>query len=182
MNEMSFIIFIQCLGLAALALCVLRYVYNDIKVMLRAHSASNMLFGVQMMLTGNISGAIMCLTAGLRSFLFTVGLPDRYKPYIIIALVPMSLGFGLYHASNILDVVVVLTVFPIVYAEFKACEKQYRIINLFMALPWIIYGVYVGSIGLFIASLFACVSCIVALIRYDCPHLLPKIPLLKRLA
>lgn len=175
MNDLLFTATFQFLGIIALILCVVRYLYNDIVIMLRTHSASNYLFALQMLLIGNIAGAILCSIAGTRSCLLSTPLSKHYKSHIILILLPITLCLGLYFSRNLLDVIVTLGVLPLVYAEFKACEAQYRRINVFLAVPWIIYGAHVASLGLFLASVFAFLSCAYAILKFDYTHIYLKL-------
>lgn len=166
--------FVEALGGLAFLLCVMRYVYNHMLTILRMHSSSNILFGLQMLLLGNITGAIMCLLASLRSFLFSTATGQSHKKYIVLAMVPSALSLGFYHSETIFDVAIVLTILPLIYAEFKSCEKQYRAISVITAVPWIAYGLYAETYGMFLASSLAFTSCVTAILRYDYPHLLPQ--------
>lgn len=161
-------VFIQAVGFAALALCVLSYQSDRLRVLLGVRIASEAIFGLHYLLLGVLSGAAIQFVGGLRyaAFLLCDGRKKRILPAIVVFCI-------IFTVTGILTWDGPLTLIPIAAKNVSTIAfgmsdtKTIRRIELPTYLLWIVYNTVSGSISGVINATLSFVSIAVAMARFD---------------
>ena len=174
-------LFIQCLGLVAMVLCVIRLQFNNMNFMLSLSTTSNLMFALQMMLMGNLYAALTCFVSGIRSSVMLSALGRKYRLYVVPSLILAGAVLGLVISPTISWESSIL-LFPLItgYAEIKYEPSLFRKLTFLSGFLWLSYSLMTGSYGLIIACALSMMSGCIAMLRYDYPHLCQYVPVLKR--
>lgn len=169
MNEF---IILQAIGACATLLFIARYLFNNIKYILRVSSAASSLFCLQLFLMGNVVGAILSSISCIRSFLFSFELKPIYRKVLMIVMITIGLSAGVFKSENALELFVSFTVVLVMTAEFKRCEKLYRKMSFLSNSIWMYYCFQIEAYWLLASCTFIVISSFIAMLRFDYPFVL----------
>lgn len=157
------------IGLAAMAAGVLRFHMRDMRGMLGASAVSNLLFGLELLLLGNIPGAASCAASALRSLIFATPFGRAHKAALLPFIAAAMLAAGLLAAPLSWQSFAVALSLVTLYAEARGNASFYRAASLFVCPFWAVYAVCAGSPGLAAFSLLGMASCALSLRRARLP-------------
>lgn len=157
--------FIALIGLTAMAVGILRFHMRDMRGMLGVSVLSNLLFGVELMLLGNMPGAAACAMSALRSAIFATAYGQRYKAMFLPVIAALMLAAGLLSAPLSWQSAAVLLSLVTLYAEGRGDARFYRMACCAVSPFWAVYAVCAGSPGLAAFSLLGMASCALSMRR-----------------
>lgn len=130
---------------------------------------TNFLFALNFALLQAYSGALICLVAGIQTFLtYTYQTKNKEFPKILIfVFLVISIVCGLLSYETNLDILPMISSVLYTLSIIQKKEKHLRVISLLNILVWIIYDFIVGAVAAGISNVFLSISTIIAIIRYD---------------
>ena len=163
----------QLVGFVATGIAIYSFQAKHRITMLSMQTASNLLWMVHYLILGGMS--TLYATAIFANFIATLrniiyGLRGKYKfadskivPAVSVVAFLIS---GVLTYKTPFDILPTMGMILASIAFFIKEEKLIRYISVFIALSWLTYGVYAGSIAQIIADGSTLASIIVAIIRY----------------
>ena len=160
-------IFIQSIGFLSMIFSLMVFQLNNHRRMIEVHSLASFLHFVHLYLLGGITGAIVSLIVVVRNLLFIKFKKNKkasFLPYIFIGL---FLGLGLINLADWVELLPVMGAVLGTIGYWQNKPKIVRLIALFVAPLWFIYGFSQGSYSTMITEVILFGSDIVGIIRHD---------------
>lgn len=162
-------LFVQLLGILGLCMFVASYQFKSGKKLIVIQAIGNILFGIQYLWLGSVSGFIVIMFSVVRNIF--IACRDRYKWMGWIGwLIILMIGYlimAVFIWEKPSDIVPILIYEGISYVYWTENPKAIRLGNFFWASPlWFIYNFTVGSLGGVINESISMISIIVSFMRY----------------
>jgi hypothetical protein len=158
----------QAIGFVAMGTAIYSFQARRRITMLSLQTVSNLLWMTHYLMLGSTSAVFANLIGTVRNVIY--GFRGKYKfadsklvPAISIIVFLIS---GVMTYSGPFDI---LPTFAMVFASiafFIKDEKMIRYISVFIALPWLTFGIYAGSIASIVSDGSTLLSILIAIFRY----------------
>lgn len=160
----------QVVGVIAFVLSVIRFQFQGQKTMLRLNALSNVFFAAHWYMLFVPHTAVLSLTSMFRSFSLSTEWGQKYKWYIVPALLIPSTVFSVYLAEPSWTIYILFMPFLTAFAEMRGCPQLYRKVCIGCDIAWLVFGFYTGSIGVVLACVFNLTSCGIGILRFEYPE------------
>ena len=158
----------QAIGFVAMGIAIYSFQAKHRITMLTMQTVSNLLWMTHYLMLGSMSAVFANLIGTVRNVIY--GFRGKYKfadskivPAVSIIVFVIS---GIMTYTGPFDI---LPTFAMVFASiafFIKDEKMIRYISVFIALPWLTFGIYAGSIASIVSDGSTLISIIIAIFRY----------------
>lgn len=158
----------QAIGFVAMGIAIYSFQARHRITMLAMQTVSNLLWMVHYLMLGTPSAVFANLIGTVRNVIY--GFRGKYKfadskivPAISIIVFVIS---GIMTYTGPFDILPTFAMVCASIAFFIKDEKMIRYISVFVALPWLTFGIYAGSIASIVSDGSTLVSIIIAIFRY----------------
>ena len=158
----------QAIGFVAMGIAIYSFQAKHRVTMLAMQTVSNLLWMTHYLMLGSMSAVFANLIGTARNVIY--GFRGKYKfadskivPAISI-LVFLFTGIMTYETP--FDILPTFAMVCASIAFFIKDEKMIRYISVFIALPWLVFGIYAGSIASIVSDGSTLISIIIAIFRY----------------
>ena len=158
----------QAIGFVAMGIAIYSFQAKHRVTMLAMQTVSNLLWMTHYLMLGSMSAVFANLIGTVRNVIY--GFRGKYKfadskivPAISIIVFLIS---GVMTYSTPFDILPTFAMVCASIAFFIKDEKIIRYISVFIALPWLVFGIYAGSIASIISDGSTLLSIIIAILRY----------------
>ena len=158
----------QIIGFVAMGFGICSYQMRRRVNILIFQSLSNLFWVMQYVLLGTPSAVIALVLGILRNVFYMLRGVVRFADSIAVPVV-FSVLFTLsafFTYSNIFDILPTLAMIAASLAFFCKKEQHIRIISLFVAASWLVFGISAGSIASMVADSLTFISILTSIIRY----------------
>ena len=164
MNNISFYL-AQVIGLIGLIILLISFHKNSRKALLNYQIVSSLLFSVQYIILGAMSGFVMNIMMCLRNLIFSKfdNVPHKYITIVIIIMLVLSV-FS-YEGSISLLPCIGSIIYTISLAKSNITIT--RVTNVFTCILYIIYDIKFLAIAGLISASIELLSTLIAIYRYD---------------
>ena len=164
MNNISFYL-AQVIGLIGLIILLISFQKNSRKALLNYQIVSSLLFSVQYIILGAMSGFVMNIMMCLRNLIFSKfdNVPRKYITIVIIIMLVLSV-FS-YEGSISLLPCIGSIIYTISLAKSNITIT--RVTNVFTCILYIIYDIKFLAIAGLISASIELLSTLIAIYRYD---------------
>lgn len=158
----------QAIGFIATGIAIYSFQAKHRITMLSMQTVSNLLWMTHYFMLGSLSAVFANLIGTIRNVIY--GLRGKYK-FADSKIIPATsiIAFiisGIYTYTNPFDILPILASIFASIAFFVKEENLIRYISVFIALSWLIFGIYAGSIASIVSDGSTLISIIIAIIRY----------------
>lgn len=158
----------QAVGFVATGISIYSFQAKKRIMMLAMQTVSNLLWMTHFLLLGSLSAFFANLIGTTRNVLY--GFRGKYKfadskiiPAVYIVIFIIS---GIFTYTDPFDILPTLAMICASIAFFVNDEKKIRAISILIAVSWLTFGIYKGSIASIVSDGITLVSIIIAIIRY----------------
>ena len=158
----------QVIGFIATGIAISSFQAKRRLTLIGMQTVSNLLWMVHYLMLGSLSAVFANLIGTVRNVIY--GLRGKYKfadskivPAVSIIAFIIS---GVFTYTNPFDILPMLAMIFASIAFFVKEEKLIRYISVFIAVSWLTFGIYAGSIAGIVSDGSTLVSIIIAIIRY----------------
>lgn len=158
----------QAIGFVAMGIAIYSFQAKHRITMLTMQTAANLLWMVHYLMLGTASAVFANLIGTVRNVIY--GFRGKYKfadskivPAVSIIVFVIS---GIMTYTGPFDILPTFAMVCASIAFFIKDEKMIRYISVFIALPWLTFGIYAGSIASIVSDGSTLVSIIIAIFRY----------------
>lgn len=158
----------QVIGFIATGIAISSFQAKRRLTLIGMQTVSNLLWMVHYLMLGSLSAVFANLIGTVRNVIY--GLRGKYKfadskivPAVSIIAFIIS---GVFTYTNPFDILPMLAMIFASIAFFVKDEKIIRYISVFIAVSWLAFGIYAGSIAGIVSDGSTLVSIIIAIIRY----------------
>lgn len=154
----------QVLGAIGVCLILATYQFNNRKTILQIQLLSGVVWTVQYLLLGVLTGAAMNALMAGRNFLF-----DKYRTKLLIFWVCMLaiLGLGIVTWKNWASLLPILGSAIATIAMWQKSTRRIRYMMLLVPPLWFTYNVIVGSYPGMVGDSVTFISVLVGIYRFD---------------
>ena len=155
-------------GFIAVGMFVFSYQLKKRNALILVNAGSRVLYVLQYILLGALSGAVLDIVALPVSLLAQYkSLTKKHSILWILAANTLIIAAGLTFYQNIFSLLPVAGVLFETGALWLSKGKHIRIISLFGAPCWLVYNLICGAYGSAIGNVMTIISITIALVRYD---------------
>ena len=165
--DLTFII-AQAVGFVATGIAIYSFQAKHRVTMLTMQTTSNLLWMVHYLMLGSLSAVFANFIGTVRNIIY--GFRGKYKfadskivPAVSIVAFIIS---GIFTYTNPFDILPTLAMIFASIAFFVKEERLIRGISVFIAISWLTFGFYAGSIAGIVSDGSTLISIIIAMIRY----------------
>jgi len=158
----------QAIGFVATGIAIYSFQAKKRITMLTMQTVSNLMWMAHYLMLGSLSAVFANLLGTVRNVIY--GLRGKYKfadskivPAISIIAFVIS---GVFTYTNPFDILPTLAMVFASIAFFVKDEKLIRYISVFIAVSWLTFGIYAGSVASIVSDGSTLISIIIAIIRY----------------
>jgi hypothetical protein len=169
-NDIFYDAIIQSLGFIAMGAGLMSFHARTRRGILIGQMICCLLFTLQLSLLDAISGAIINFIGMLRAPIYSMRgkyrWADSYAIPCVLIILLLAVGAFTAYYEGFFALLPALAMVVQSVAQFMTHPRQMRIISLFSSPCWMIYHLYVGSLGGSIGEIAMVISIIIALLRY----------------
>lgn len=161
-------VFVQGLGLVGMAMSIYGIQHKEYQKVVFFRILNELIFGFQFLLLGAYTGMATNFAAVLTNTVYSQRIKHKRStlPFqIIFGIMFVTIGFFTWHGP--ISVLVICAKLLSTVSFGINNTKVIRIINLIITPMWIVYDIFVFSIGGIIADVVLLISIITAIIRID---------------
>ena len=162
-------IVVQGIGLVSLVCSLASFQMNRRGAIMKLQMAASLLFSLQLLLLGAVTGACLDLISFARTLVFS--LRDRHKwassPLLPITFVGIMIGTGILTYNSWYSFLAIAGSVLSTVALWMREGRHIRLISLAVGPCWFIYNILAGSYTGAINEVIAVTSIIVGIIRHD---------------
>ena len=158
----------QAIGFAATGIAIYSFQAKKRITMLSMQTMANLMWMIHYLLLGSLSAVFANLIGTLRNIVY--GFRGKYKfadskivPAVSIIAFVIS---GILTYTNPFDILPMMAMVLASIAFFIKDEKTIRYISVFIAVSWLTFGVYAGSVASIVSDGSTLISIIIAILRY----------------
>lgn len=172
--------FVQAIGIAAMAANVLSYQFKTPKRIMTFQFMGSFLFMINLYLTGAFMGAILNMIGVARALVYInskrIRIPLKYVngTFILLYIVSYACVFTVFQKEPTVKNFIVeflplvgMTASTVGFALNNA--KMIRLLGFINSPSWLIYNIFYGAIGGILCECFGLASVLSAYIRHDLP-------------
>ena len=162
--------FVQLIGIVGIIAGLSAFQFNKHSHALLLKMTEEGAFGIQYLLLGGYTGAVLNLVGIFRNLIFTYfGKRDKQKElkYARIMLSVLFAALGLLSWEGYISILIIFAKVLSTLAYGTTNMKRMRMMISVTCLCWICYNFYVGSIAGVISDSCNLVSVVIGMIRYD---------------
>ena len=158
----------QAIGFVAMGIAIYSFQAKHRVTMLAMQTVSNLLWMTHYLMLGSMSAVFANLIGTVRNVIY--GFRGKYK-FADSKIVPaisiiVFLITGVMTYTTPFDILPTFAMVCASIAFFIKDEKMIRYISVFIALPWLVFGIYAGSIASIVSDGSTLLSIIIAILRY----------------
>ena len=158
----------QAIGFVAMGIAIYSFQAKHRVTMLAMQTVSNLLWMTHYLMLGSMSAVFANLIGTVRNVIY--GFRGKYK-FADSKIVPtisiiVFLITGIMTYTTPFDILPTFAMVCASIAFFIKDEKMIRYISVFIALPWLVFGIYAGSIASIVSDGSTLLSIIIAILRY----------------
>ena len=158
----------QAIGFVAMGIAIYSFQAKHRVTMLAMQTVSNLLWMTHYLMLGSMSAVFANLIGTVRNVIY--GFRGKYK-FADSKIVPaisilVFLVTGIMTYTTPFDILPTFAMVCASIAFFIKDEKMIRYISVFIALPWLVFGIYAGSIASIVSDGSTLLSIIIAILRY----------------
>ena len=158
----------QVIGFVAMFFGIASFQLRQRSKILWMQTASNLIWALQYLLLGSYSAVLANTVATARNVIYCYRGKIKLAESAIVPIVSSALlvtcGFMTY--TTPFDILPISAMVVSSIAFFVKDEQLIRYLSIFVALPWLIFGIYAGSIAGILSDGISFISIIVAIFRY----------------
>ena len=158
----------QAIGFIATGIAIYSFQAKHRLTMLSMQTVSNLLWMTHYFLLGSMSAVFANLIGTVRNVIY--GFRGKYKfadsKIIPATSIVVFLISGVFTYTNPFDILPTFAMVCASIAFFVKEEKLIRFISVFIALSWLTFGIYAGSIASIVSDGSTLISIIIAMVRY----------------
>ena len=158
----------QAIGFIAMGIAIYSFQAKHRVTMLAMQTMSNLLWMAHYLMLGSMSAVFANLIGTVRNIIY--GFRGKYKfadskiiPAVSIVVFLIS---GIMTYSTPFDILPTFAMVCASIAFFIKDENMIRYISVFIALPWLTFGIYAGSIAGIVSDGSTLISILIAIFRY----------------
>ena len=158
----------QVIGFMAMGFGISAYQMRKRASIIAMQNITNIFWIVQYLLLGAYSAVFVNAIAIVRNAVYSLRGKYKFADSIWIPIISATAFVisGFFTFKTVFDILPIIAMILASFAFFMKDEMHIRYLSIFVAVPWIIFSIYSGSIAGALADSITLVSIIVAIIRY----------------
>ncbi len=158
----------QLIGFCAMGFAIVSYQMRKRISIIIVQNFSNVFWVVQYILLGAYSAVVVNIIAIVRNAVYSMRGKYKFADSIFVPAVASSAFIlsSIFTYETPFDILPCIAMVIASFAFFMKNEVYIRYLSLAVALPWIVYGAYSGSIAGVLSDSITFISIIVAIVRY----------------